>query len=47
MSGILVFRSLPEALRAGYQIFDRIDDGYLMRTRTGRGWAMAVCKVKP
>lgn len=45
MSGILVFNSLPEALRAGYQVYDRLDEGYLLRTRTAAGWAMAICRV--
>lgn len=45
MSGILVFKSLPEALRAGYQVYDRLEEGYLLRTRTAAGWAMAICRV--
>jgi len=45
MNGIVVFQSLPEALRAGYQVFDRLEEGYLMRTRTPAGWAMAICRV--
>lgn len=47
MSGILVFKSLPEALRAGYQVYDRLEEGYLLRTRTAAGWAMAICRVNP
>ena len=43
--GILTFRSLADALRAGYEIFDKIEDGYLVRTRTDRGWALAVACV--
>jgi hypothetical protein len=42
MSGILVFRSVQEALRAGYQIYGKTEDGYLARTRTERGWALAL-----
>jgi hypothetical protein len=42
MQGILTFRSLIQAIRAGYQVYDRTPDGYLVRTRTPRGWAMAV-----
>ena len=40
--GLLVFRSIPDAMRAGYQVYDRIDSGYLVRTRTAKGWELAV-----
>ena len=46
MSGLMVFRSLADALRAGFQIYDRTQDGYLVRTRTANGWAMAVVTCK-
>ncbi len=46
MAGLLVFRSLADALRAGFQIYDRTHDGYLVRTRTASGWAMAVVTCK-
>jgi hypothetical protein len=42
MAGIQVFRSLAEALRAGYSVYDRTENGYLVRTRTSSGWAMAI-----
>lgn len=42
MAGVLVFRSLSEALRAGYHVYERTPSGYLVRTRTEKGWAMAV-----
>jgi hypothetical protein len=42
MAGIMVFTSVSEALRAGFQIYDRTSYGYLLRTRTSRGWALAV-----
>ncbi len=42
MAGLLVFKSLADALRAGFQIYDRTQDGYLVRTRTSSGWAMAI-----
>ena len=42
MAGLMVFRSLADALRAGFQIYDRTPDGYLVRTRTATGWAMAI-----
>ncbi len=43
--GILVFRSVREALDAGYHIYGRTDDGYLARLRTERGWALAVIVI--
>jgi hypothetical protein len=45
MAGIMVFRSVSEALRAGFQVYDRTSSGYLVRTRTSRGWALAVVHV--
>jgi hypothetical protein len=38
----MVFKSVSEALRAGFQVYDRTSDGYLVRTRTDHGWAFAV-----
>jgi hypothetical protein len=46
MQGLVVFRSLADALRAGYQIYDRTDSGYLVRTKTAAGWAMAIVTCK-
>jgi hypothetical protein len=42
MAGIVVFNSLIDALRAGYTVYDRTADGYLVRIRTARGWATAL-----
>lgn len=42
MQGLLVFHSLVEALKAGFQIYDRADFGYLVRTRTAAGWQLAI-----
>ncbi|MGH7736601.1 MAG: hypothetical protein ACREMP_01835 [Candidatus Tyrphobacter sp.] len=46
MAGIMVFKSLAEALRAGYQVYDRTSDGYLVRTRTNAGWAIALVSYR-
>jgi hypothetical protein len=46
MHGIMTFSSLTDALRAGFQIFDRTSDGYLVRTRTAAGWALAIVRVR-
>jgi hypothetical protein len=45
MAGILVFSSVSEALRAGFEVYDHTDDGYLVRSRTARGWALAIVHV--
>jgi hypothetical protein len=44
--GITVFRSIAEALRYGYHIWDRTEYGYLARTRTANGYALAMVVVK-
>ena len=46
MAGVMVFKSLADALRAGYQVYDRTSDGYLVRTRTSAGWAIALVACK-
>lgn len=46
MAGITVFRSVSEALRAGFQIYDPTSYGYLARIRAARGWALAVVDVR-
>ena len=45
MPGMVIFRSLQEALHAGYQICERTPTGYLARIRTPNGWAMAVIEL--
>jgi hypothetical protein len=42
MAGVVVFKTLSEALRAGYHVYERTERGYLVRTRTSAGWAMAM-----
>jgi len=42
---MLIFHSVPEALRAGYQIYDRTQTGYLVRIKTDRGWALALVEL--
>jgi len=44
MAGLVVFRSVEEAIRAGFEVYDRTSDGYLVRTRTARGWALAIVR---
>jgi hypothetical protein len=42
MAGLMIFKSLADALRAGYQVYDRTPEGYLIRTRLANGWAFAL-----
>jgi hypothetical protein len=45
MAGILVFSSVGEALRAGFEVYDRTNTGYLVRCRTARGWALGIVEL--
>lgn len=45
-AGLMVFKSLADALKAGYQVYDRTSDGYLVRTKTAAGWAIAIVHMK-
>jgi hypothetical protein len=42
MQGITTFSSVEEALRAGFHVYDRIEEGFLVRKKTGGGWALAI-----
>lgn len=42
---MLVFRSVTDAINAGFQVYDRTQTGYLVRTRTERGWALAIVEL--
>lgn len=47
MEGVLVFRTLPAALAAGFTVHDRLWDrdgraiGYIVRQRIGDRWQLA------
>jgi len=42
---MFVFRSVTDAINAGFQVYDRTATGYLVRTKTERGWALALVEV--
>lgn len=42
---MLIFRSVAEALRAGYHVYDRTQTGYLVRIMTQGGWALALVEL--
>jgi hypothetical protein len=46
MQGMTIFSSLADALRYGYHVYDRTAEGYLVRTRTAGGFALALVVVK-
>jgi hypothetical protein len=46
MNGILVFDSLRSALAAGYHVYGRTENAILVRTRTTRGWALAIVRTR-
>lgn len=43
--GMHVFRSVPEALRAGFQIYDSTSNGYIARRRIDGRWQMALIEL--
>ena len=46
MNGIRVFASLEEAQAAGFSMFDRIPDGYLVRKAADGHFALAIVKLR-
>jgi hypothetical protein len=40
--GLLVFNSLTEAIRAGYQVYERTENGFLVRTHAHGTWRLAI-----
>jgi hypothetical protein len=45
MQGVLTFSTVEEAVRAGFMVYDRTSTGYLVRTKTDGGWALAVVRL--
>lgn len=46
MKGLMVFRNLDEALRNGYEVLDRTAWGYVVRTTTDHGYALAIVDLR-
>jgi hypothetical protein len=42
MTGITIFKTLADATRMGYQVYERTAEGYVVRARTDGGWALAL-----
>ena len=37
MAGLIVFKTLSDAIRAGFELYDKTEYGYLVRLRTDAG----------
>jgi hypothetical protein len=46
MNGLMVFSTLTAAIAAGFSVYDRNANGYLVRLRTSRGYALAVVDLR-
>lgn len=46
MQGLTVFETLAQALNAGFTVYDRTPRGYLVRSRTQAGWALAIVDLR-
>ena len=44
--GILTFTTLTDAIRAGYHVYDRTPEGFLVRARTPAGWTLAIVRFR-
>jgi hypothetical protein len=42
MPGIRTYRSLGNALKDGFQVYDRTRDGYLVRRQRHERWELAI-----
>ena len=43
---MMVFASVSEAIRAGFSVYDKTPDGYLVRQLRSDGkWAMALVRI--
>ena len=43
---MLVFHSLDDAIKAGFQVYERAKTGYLVRVKTAAGWALASVELR-
>ena len=44
MQGIMIFKSVGEAIHSGFEYFDKTEDGVLVRKKTPNGWALALAR---
>lgn len=43
--GVVVFRSIGEAQRAGFYVYDRTATGFIARTNLNGRWATALIEI--
>ncbi|HET9030610.1 MAG TPA: hypothetical protein VFN49_10550 [Candidatus Aquilonibacter sp.] len=43
--GVIVFRSIGEAQRAGFYVYDRTPSGFIARTNLNGRWATALIEI--
>ena len=47
MQGVLVLKTLEDAMAKGFAFFDRTKEGYyIVRNMTDRGWALAIVDAR-
>ena len=47
MQGVLVLKTLEDAMAKGFAFFDRTKEGYcIVRKMTDRGWALAIVDAR-
>ena len=46
MKGMMVFSTLAAAINAGFTVYDRTATGYLVRTQTTHGYALAIVDLR-
>lgn len=44
--GVQVFKTLADAIHAGFQVYDRTENGYVVRIMTSKGWAQALVVLR-
>lgn len=43
-TGVLIFHELGDAIRNGFEPFEKTANGYVVRTHTDAGWALALVR---
>jgi hypothetical protein len=41
-----IFKTVADALRAGFSVYDRTEYGFLVRIRLSSGWALAIVDLR-
>jgi hypothetical protein len=46
MLGIQVFKTVADAILAGFHVYDRTEYGFLVRIRLSSGWGLAIVDLR-